>query len=123
MEVAAYESAIGGTEVWNHKIINVLDRLPKRQHESAKLMLRNIPYAESRSEAQRLRYVFGRWCREHSYERAVALRTAATGFCNGNAAGAGGRSTVLITGPGFLLIETKTLAHVSGKRHAGDFRG
>ena len=24
---------------WNHKIINVLDRLPKRQHESAKLMV------------------------------------------------------------------------------------
>ena len=55
--------------------------------------------------------------------RAVALRTEPTGFCNGNAAGAGGRSTVLITSPGFLLIETKTLAHVSGKRHAGDFRG
>ena len=24
---------------WNHKIINVLDLLPKRQHESAKLMV------------------------------------------------------------------------------------
>ena len=38
---------------WNHKIINVLDKLPKRQHDQAKLMLRNIPYAESRSEAER----------------------------------------------------------------------
>ena len=56
---------------WNHKIINVLDRLPKRQHESAKLMLRNIPYAESRAEAERMRSVFSRWCREHSYERAA----------------------------------------------------
>ena len=56
---------------WNHKIINVLDRLPKRQHESAKLMLRNIPYAESRSEAERLRDVFSRWAREHSYEGAA----------------------------------------------------
>ena len=56
---------------WNHKIINVLDRLPKRRHESAKLMLRNIPYAESRSEAERLRDVFGRWAREHSYEGAA----------------------------------------------------
>ena len=55
----------------NHKIINVLDRLPKRQHESAKLMLRNIPYAESRAEAERLRDVFGRWDREHSYEEAA----------------------------------------------------
>ena len=56
---------------WNHKIINVLDRLPKRQHESAKLMLRNIPYAESRAEAERLRDVFGRWARELSYEGAA----------------------------------------------------
>lgn len=56
---------------WNHKIINVLDRLPKRQHESAKLMLRNIPYAESRAEAERMRSVFTRWCREHSYEGAA----------------------------------------------------
>ena len=56
---------------WNHKIINVLDRLPKRQQESAKLMLRNIPYAESRAEAERMRTVFSRWCREHSYEGAA----------------------------------------------------
>ena len=56
---------------WNHKIINVLDRLPKRQQENAKLMLRNIPYAESRAEAERMRTVFSRWCREHSYEGAA----------------------------------------------------
>ena len=56
---------------WNHKIINVLDRLPKRQNKSAKLMLRNIPYAESRAETERLRDVFGRWAREHSYEGAA----------------------------------------------------
>ena len=56
---------------WNHKIINVLDRLPKRQHDQAKLMLRNIPYAESRSEAERMRDVFVRWSRQHSYEAAA----------------------------------------------------
>ena len=55
---------------WNHKIINVLDRLPKRQHDQAKLMLRSIPYAETRSEAERLRPVFSRWCREHAYDTA-----------------------------------------------------
>ena len=55
---------------WNHKIINVLDKLPKRQHDQAKLMLRNIPYAESRSEAERMRDVFVRWSRQHSYEAA-----------------------------------------------------
>ena len=56
---------------WNHKIINVLDKLPKRQHDQAKLMLRNIPYAESRSEAERMRDVFVRWSRQHSYEAAA----------------------------------------------------
>ena len=56
---------------WNHKIINVLDKLPKRQHDQAKLMLRNIPYAESRSEAERMRDVFVRWSCQHSYEAAA----------------------------------------------------
>ena len=55
---------------WNHKTVNVLDKLPKRQHDQAKLMLRNIPYVDSRAEAERLRDVFSRWCRDHSYEAA-----------------------------------------------------
>ena len=46
---------------WNHKIINVLDRLPKRQQGQARLMLRNIPYAASWAEAERLRTVFTSW--------------------------------------------------------------
>ena len=45
---------------WNHKILNVLDRLPKRHQEEAKLMLRRIPYAQAQREAVRLRTVFTR---------------------------------------------------------------
>ena len=55
---------------WNHKILNVLDKLPKRQHDQGRLMLRNIPYAETRAEAERLRRVLTRWCGDHSYEAA-----------------------------------------------------
>ena len=55
---------------WNDKILNVLDRLPKRQQDQAKLMLRTIPYAQTRTEAERLRTEFTRWCRDHSYEAA-----------------------------------------------------
>ena len=55
---------------WNHKIINVLDKLPKRQYEQGRLLLRNVPYAETRAEAERLRKVFTRWCGDHSYEAA-----------------------------------------------------
>ena len=60
----------GEQRCWNHKIINVLDKLPRRQHDQAKLMLRNIPYAPTRAEAERLRRVFTRWCGDHSYEAA-----------------------------------------------------
>ena len=60
----------GEQRCWNHKILNVLDKLPKRQHDQARLMLRNIPYAETRTEAERLRRVFTRWCGDHSYEAA-----------------------------------------------------
>ena len=56
---------------WNHKIINVLDKLPKRQHEQAKLMLRGIPYAGSRAESECLRSLFCGWCRERSYDGAA----------------------------------------------------
>ena len=60
----------GEQRCWNHKILNVLDKLPKRQHDQARLMLRSIPYAETRAEAERLRRVFTRWCGDHSYEAA-----------------------------------------------------
>ena len=56
---------------WNHKIINVLDRLPKRQQDQAKLMLRSIPYAGSRAESEHLKSVFAGWCRERSYDAAA----------------------------------------------------
>ena len=61
----------GSRGCWNHKIINVLDKLPKRQHEQAKLMLRGIPYAGSRAESERLRSLFCGWCRERSYDGAA----------------------------------------------------
>ena len=60
----------GEQRCWNHKVLNVLDKLPKRQHDQGRLMLRNIPYAETRAEAERLRKVFTRWCGDHSYDAA-----------------------------------------------------
>ena len=43
---------------WNHKIMNVLDALPKRVRPQAKEMLCKIPYAETREECERLRDQF-----------------------------------------------------------------
>jgi transposase-like protein len=36
---------------WNHKIVNVLDKLPKKAQAEAKQMLTPIPYAPTRAEA------------------------------------------------------------------------
>lgn len=58
---------------WNHRILNVLDKVPKKAHKAALLRLRQIPYAESRREAERLKGVFQRWCREQGYKQASEL--------------------------------------------------
>ena len=49
---------------WKHRIVNLLTKLPKRVHKPALLILRQIPYAETREEAQRLKQVFQHWCRQ-----------------------------------------------------------
>jgi putative transposase len=40
---------------WNHKICNVLDKLPKKEQPAAKQLLRSMSYAESRAECERQR--------------------------------------------------------------------
>lgn len=40
---------------WNHKLVNVLDRLPKQVQPEAKKLLSTIPVAATRSQAERLR--------------------------------------------------------------------
>ncbi len=61
---------------WNHKILNVLEKLPTRQQPAAKALLCQIPYAETRREAERRREQFGHWCRQRGYpEAAQCLET------------------------------------------------
>ena len=43
---------------WNHKIVNVLDKLPKKQQSEAKALLSKIPQASTRKEAEELRAQF-----------------------------------------------------------------
>jgi putative transposase len=40
---------------WNHRIVNVLDMLPKKLQTEAREWLTKMPYAETRAEAERLR--------------------------------------------------------------------
>ena len=56
---------------WNHKIVNVLGKLPKRDHAQAKLILCHIPYAGTRKEAERLKTRFLAWCSGREYQTAA----------------------------------------------------
>jgi putative transposase len=55
---------------WNHKIVNVLDKLPRKAQLQAKRQLTDIAYAESRPEAEEKRDVFLGWCRKEGYRSA-----------------------------------------------------
>jgi transposase-like protein len=52
---------------WNHKIVNVLDKLPRKAQPQAKRRLQNIAYAENRPEAEQKRDLFLRWCNEEDH--------------------------------------------------------
>jgi putative transposase len=56
---------------WNHKIRNVLDKLPKRVQGNAKHELQAIVYAESRDEAEARRDEFVRRCCKEGHNRAA----------------------------------------------------
>ena len=55
---------------WNHKVMNVLDKLPKKAQPQAKQRLQGIAYAESLMEAKDKRDTFLAWCRKEGYSAA-----------------------------------------------------
>jgi putative transposase len=55
---------------WNHKIVNVLDKLPRKAQPQAKRQLTDIAYAESRPAAEEKRDDFLGWCRKGGYRSA-----------------------------------------------------
>jgi len=52
---------------WNHKVVNVLDKLPKKAQPTAKEWLQQIAYAESREDCEKKRDKFLDWCLEAGY--------------------------------------------------------
>jgi transposase-like protein len=55
---------------WNHKIVNIMDKLPRKVQPQAKLQLQEIAYAESLPEAEEKRALFLRWCQREGYKTA-----------------------------------------------------
>ncbi|MFZ5993288.1 MAG: IS256 family transposase [Deinococcota bacterium] len=56
---------------WNHKVLNVLEQLPRHQQAVAKPMLGAIAYAPTRAEAERKGKEFEAWCHRHGYGKAA----------------------------------------------------
>ena len=55
---------------WNHKVMNVLDKLPKKAQAQGKLGLQRIFSAESLKDAEDNRNLFVGWCKKESYQGA-----------------------------------------------------
>jgi transposase-like protein len=58
---------------WNHRIVNVLDKVSKKERAQAKLLLTKIPYAETQEEAERLKGKFQAWCQKKGFRDAARL--------------------------------------------------
>lgn len=61
----------GEQRCWNHKMVNVLDRLPKKRQGEAKRQLQQIAYAETLAQAEARRDQFVRWCQREGQPAAA----------------------------------------------------
>jgi putative transposase len=55
---------------WNHKIMNVLDKLPRKGQGEAKRLLQQIAYAETLAQAEEKRDKFVHWCQKGGHQAA-----------------------------------------------------
>jgi putative transposase len=63
----------GEQRCWNHRTLNVLDRVPHKEQPQARARLTQIAYAETKQEAERLKEKFQEWSRQRGFERAGQL--------------------------------------------------
>ena len=52
---------------WNHRLLNVLDKLPFKRQAEARSLLTTIPYAATRQAAERAKRAFQAWCAKHGH--------------------------------------------------------
>jgi putative transposase len=63
----------GEQRCWNHRTLNVLDRVPQKDQTQAKVRLTQMAYAETREEAGRLKEKFQEWSQRRGFEKAGQL--------------------------------------------------
>jgi len=59
--LAAVCPMVAEQRCWNHRILNLLDKLPKRLQAEAKSLLTKMPYAATREVAERQKRAFQSW--------------------------------------------------------------
>jgi putative transposase len=52
---------------WNHRLLNLLDKLPKAAQAEGRSLLTKIPYAESRADAERAKRAFQAWATKKGF--------------------------------------------------------
>lgn len=58
---------------WNHRIVNILDRVPKKKQTEARQRLTAIPYAPTQEEAEDQKKDFQKWCERNGMTEAAKL--------------------------------------------------
>lgn len=58
---------------WNHRIMNIVDRVKKIDQAAAVALLRKIAYAKDREEAEKEKKAFQGWCVANDYKKAAEL--------------------------------------------------
>lgn len=58
---------------WNHRIVNVVDKLPKKLQEAGKELLKVIPYADTKIEAEVAKKRFQSWAALKGQKEAASL--------------------------------------------------
>jgi putative transposase len=63
----------GEQRCWNHRILNVLDRVPKKKQPQVKIWLRDLMYAPTREKAVEQKRKFQHWCEQQGLGEAGRL--------------------------------------------------
>lgn len=58
---------------WNHKLVNVLDQVPRSKQAEAKGLVAKLPYCSTRQEAERGKRLFEEWCTSHGLGKAAEI--------------------------------------------------
>jgi putative transposase len=63
----------GEQRCWNHRILNVLDRVPTKKQPQVKIWLRDLMYAPTREKAVEQKGKFQNWCEQQGLDEAGRL--------------------------------------------------